>query len=125
VPMTGIPGSPPDLRDPPGGCPFHPRCGYAMDRCRTDLPPLRPLAGAGPRVAACWLHDGPAPPPAELARPEPKPGPGPRPDPGPAAGADSPTAGADSPTSGTGGTAADTGTDPGAGMAADTKEGAA
>ena len=26
--MTGIPGSPPDLADPPGGCRFHPRCPY-------------------------------------------------------------------------------------------------
>ena len=30
-----------------------------------------------PRVAACWLQDGSAPPPAELARPEPGPSPGP------------------------------------------------
>jgi peptide/nickel transport system ATP-binding protein len=76
--MTGIAGSPPDLRDPPAGCPFHPRCGYAMDRCRTELPPLLPLARAGAaetRVAACWLQDGSVPPPAELARPEPAPAP--------------------------------------------------
>ena len=75
--MTGIPGSPPDLRNPPAGCPFHPRCGYAMDRCRTELPPLRPVAradAADPRVAACWLQDGSALPPAELARPAPGPG---------------------------------------------------
>jgi len=78
VHMTGIAGSPPDLRTPPAGCPFHPRCGYAMDRCRTELPPLRPVArvdAANPRVAACWLQDGSAPPPAELARPEPDPAP--------------------------------------------------
>ena len=74
VHMTGIAGSPPDLRNPPAGCPFHPRCGYAMVRCRTEVPPLRPAArdgAANPRVAACWLQDGSAPPPAELARPEP------------------------------------------------------
>jgi peptide/nickel transport system ATP-binding protein len=79
VHMTGIAGSPPDLGNPPAGCPFHPRCGYVMERCRTELPPLRPVAGAGsadPRVAACWLQDGSAPPPAELARPEPGPSPG-------------------------------------------------
>src|SRR6516225_2498304 len=78
VHMTGIAGSPPDLRTPPAGCPFPPRCGYAMDRCRTELPPLRPVArvdAANPRVAACWLQDGSAPPPAELARPEPDPAP--------------------------------------------------
>jgi peptide/nickel transport system ATP-binding protein len=31
--LTGIPGSPPDLRDPPPGCPFVPRCGYATTAC--------------------------------------------------------------------------------------------
>ena len=90
--MTGIPGSPPDLRTPPAGCPFHPRCGYAMDRCRTELPPLRPVArasAADPRVAACWLQDGSALPPAELARPEPDPAPVPVPGTnGPGTGAD-------------------------------------
>jgi len=92
VPMTGIPGSPPDLRTPPAGCPFHPRCGYAMDRCRTELPPLRPVARAGaadPRVAACWLQDGSAMPPAELGRPEPDP------DPAPVPGTNGPGTGAD------------------------------
>ena len=81
VHMTGIAGSPPDLRSMPAGCPFHPRCDYAMDRCRTELPPLRPVARAGAsgarvaaaRVAACWLQDSSATPPAELARPEPSP----------------------------------------------------
>jgi len=31
--LAGIPGSPPDLRDPPPGCPFVPRCGYAIPAC--------------------------------------------------------------------------------------------
>jgi len=73
VHMTGIAGSPPDLRDPPAGCPFHPRCHYVMERCRTELPPLRLVsraAGPAPRAVACWLQDGSVPPPAELARPE-------------------------------------------------------
>jgi peptide/nickel transport system ATP-binding protein len=75
-PMTGIPGSPPDLRALPGGCAFHPRCQYTMQRCRTVAPPLVPLAGQGGRLAACWLHDAaaPAPPPAALARAEREPG---------------------------------------------------
>jgi len=66
--MQGIPGSPPDLRNIPPGCPFHPRCGYAFDRCRTDPPPLLDL-DAGTRAAACWLQDGRVTAPAELARP--------------------------------------------------------
>lgn len=32
--MISIPGSPPDLLDPPTGCRFHPRCKYAMDVCK-------------------------------------------------------------------------------------------
>jgi peptide/nickel transport system ATP-binding protein len=65
--MTGIPGSPPDLRALPTGCVFHPRCGYVMDRCRTDVPPLMSLEGPGPRQAACWLQDGSMTAPPELA----------------------------------------------------------
>jgi len=34
-----IPGSPPDLRTPPPGCRFHPRCPAVMDACRTEVPP--------------------------------------------------------------------------------------
>jgi peptide/nickel transport system ATP-binding protein len=70
-PMTGIPGSPPDLRNLPAGCAFHPRCSYVMDRCRTDLPPLLELTEGPGRQAACWLQDGSAPAPAELALPVP------------------------------------------------------
>jgi oligopeptide/dipeptide ABC transporter ATP-binding protein len=33
--LAGIPGTPPDLRHPPAGCPFLPRCGYGTDACRT------------------------------------------------------------------------------------------
>src|SRR5580658_5580143 len=66
--MEGIPGSPPDLRNMPRGCPFHPRCGYAFDRCRSDPPPPLVDLGTG-REAACWLHDGHVAVPAELARP--------------------------------------------------------
>ncbi len=66
--MTGIPGSPPDLRALPAGCVFHPRCPYVMDRCRVDDPPLLTLEPEGDRLAACWLQDGSTPAPAELAR---------------------------------------------------------
>ena len=72
--LTGIPGSPPDLRRLPAGCVFHPRCSYAMDRCRTEAPAMLRLegqgereAGGGWRTAACWLQDGSAAAPPELA----------------------------------------------------------
>ena len=68
--MTGIPGSPPDLRNPPSGCAFHPRCRFAMDVCRTDVPVTISLA-PGNRSAACWLQDGHVSVPPELAAGEP------------------------------------------------------
>lgn len=37
--MVSIPGVPPDLLDPPRGCRFHPRCKYAMDVCKKEVPP--------------------------------------------------------------------------------------
>jgi peptide/nickel transport system ATP-binding protein len=56
--MTGIPGSPPDLRDIPPGCPFHPRCPMAFPPCKTDLPLLRPATPQTPeRQVACHLYD--------------------------------------------------------------------
>jgi len=42
--MTSIPGSPPDLLQPPPGCRFHPRCKYAMDVCRKEKPKLEEVA---------------------------------------------------------------------------------
>jgi peptide/nickel transport system ATP-binding protein len=37
--LSAIPGSPPDLRSLPPGCPFHPRCAYAIEACRAqDVP---------------------------------------------------------------------------------------
>jgi oligopeptide/dipeptide ABC transporter ATP-binding protein len=35
-----VPGRPPDLAALPGGCPFHPRCPNAQDRCRESAPPF-------------------------------------------------------------------------------------
>lgn len=48
IPMLGIkkdrldiiPGSVPDLIVPPKGCRFHPRCEYATDACKTEMPPI-------------------------------------------------------------------------------------
>jgi peptide/nickel transport system ATP-binding protein len=48
-----IPGSPPDLRDLPTGCAFHPRCPYAFDRCSKEEPRLLPTSIGG--RAACHL----------------------------------------------------------------------
>ncbi len=48
-------GSVPDLRDPPRGCRFHPRCPFVMPICTTDPPPM--LAIGDTQTAACWLHD--------------------------------------------------------------------
>jgi peptide/nickel transport system ATP-binding protein len=70
--MTGIPGSPPDMRRPPSGCAFHPRCRYALPRCSQEVPALTEPSTTkdGRRLVACWLHsDGELP--AELAVPEP------------------------------------------------------
>ncbi|MFO7311742.1 MAG: ABC transporter ATP-binding protein [Bacillota bacterium] len=48
-----IPGSVPDLVQPPSGCRFHPRCARAMPQCRT-APPPRVQVGAC--RTACWLY---------------------------------------------------------------------
>jgi oligopeptide/dipeptide ABC transporter ATP-binding protein len=55
-------GEVPDPSNPPSGCRFHPRCPFAMERCRTDDPAL--VAVEGTREAACWLQPegGPAQP---------------------------------------------------------------
>src|SRR5437660_5583759 len=45
--MSGIPGSPPDLRDVPSGCAFHPRCPLAFDTCPAVLPILEPAVRVG------------------------------------------------------------------------------
>jgi peptide/nickel transport system ATP-binding protein len=47
--LSGIPGSPPDLRNPPAGCPFHPRCPDRFEGCDQE----RPLLVDG---VACRLH---------------------------------------------------------------------
>jgi peptide/nickel transport system ATP-binding protein len=53
--LESIGGSPPDLLDPPAGCPFHPRCPFAQDDCLTAPVELRE-AGAG-RLTACIHPD--------------------------------------------------------------------
>ena len=51
--LQSIEGLPPDLIDLPPGCPFEPRCIYAIDKCREVRPELEPV---GPRHRiACWV----------------------------------------------------------------------
>src|SRR5205814_9053683 len=65
--LTGIAGSPPDLRSVPPGCAFQPRCAFAFAACRTIVPSLLPVASEGAEVppagegqgtcVACHLYD--------------------------------------------------------------------
>jgi oligopeptide transport system ATP-binding protein len=48
-----LPGDVPSPIDPPAGCPFHPRCPIAVERCRTEIPALREIVPG--HFAACHL----------------------------------------------------------------------
>jgi oligopeptide/dipeptide ABC transporter ATP-binding protein len=43
TPLVAIKGTPPSPQQIPAGCPYHPRCSYAIDVCATDDPPLAPV----------------------------------------------------------------------------------
>ncbi len=49
--LTEIPGMVPSLTNLPAGCAFAPRCKLAVERCRTEYPPLQDFGG---HLAACW-----------------------------------------------------------------------
>jgi oligopeptide/dipeptide ABC transporter ATP-binding protein len=49
--LTEIAGQSPNPAEPPPGCPFHPRCGYADARCATEAPAFAPM---GQGACACW-----------------------------------------------------------------------
>ncbi len=51
-------GAPPSLSAPPSGCRFHPRCPFAMEICKRQVPPS--IAISADHTAACWLHVDPA-----------------------------------------------------------------
>jgi oligopeptide/dipeptide ABC transporter ATP-binding protein len=51
--LTPIAGQPPDLINPPTGCPYAPRCPKVQSRCRQERPVLKPV-GRGEQVAACF-----------------------------------------------------------------------
>jgi oligopeptide/dipeptide ABC transporter ATP-binding protein len=68
--LTAIEGRPPDLLNPPAGCPFSPRCPYAQEKCHREKPPL---VEADPGHSyACWYPltstatAGPPPQPAPV-----------------------------------------------------------
>jgi len=50
---TPVGGEPPNPIDPPPGCPFHPRCAFAIERCKSEAPPFRD------NVACHLAHDDP------------------------------------------------------------------
>ncbi|GAB3535063.1 ABC transporter ATP-binding protein [Arthrobacter tecti] len=71
--VEGIPGSPPDLQNMPGGCPFNPRCSYTMQTCLQIMPPLQNSErnpDSPQHQVACHLHtpDSTKPLPAALSR---------------------------------------------------------
>jgi peptide/nickel transport system ATP-binding protein len=43
-PRSGLEGTPPSLANPPSGCRFHPRCAFATERCRVEVPPMEQVA---------------------------------------------------------------------------------
>jgi oligopeptide/dipeptide ABC transporter ATP-binding protein len=56
--LVPIPGAPPNLLALPTGCAFHPRCRFAVDRCRAEIPLLRRPDGWEPgHVAACFRSE--------------------------------------------------------------------
>ncbi|MGB3290531.1 MAG: oligopeptide/dipeptide ABC transporter ATP-binding protein [Burkholderiaceae bacterium] len=52
-----IRGELPSPLNPPSGCAFHPRCPYAMDRCKVERPLLRQVGGRSGHASACHLND--------------------------------------------------------------------
>lgn len=53
IQRVGIAGRPPALKNPPPGCRFAPRCPFATDRCRSEVPKFREIRPG--RFAACHL----------------------------------------------------------------------
>lgn len=54
--LEGIPGIPPDLKNPPKGCRFYPRCSSRLEKCKENYPPFFiPRTESNP--VACWLYE--------------------------------------------------------------------
>jgi len=54
--LHAISGVVPSLKDRPDGCPFHPRCERALERCRKELPPDFVMKDG--HMVSCWLYEG-------------------------------------------------------------------
>jgi oligopeptide/dipeptide ABC transporter ATP-binding protein len=54
--LEGIPGNVPSLDQRPSGCPFYPRCSWAMEICKTQNPQLRMIEAQ--RQVSCHLEPG-------------------------------------------------------------------
>ncbi len=52
--LSAIPGSPPNMLNPPKGCPFWPRCPYVMEICRVKEPPL--IDAEPNHLVKCFLY---------------------------------------------------------------------
>jgi oligopeptide/dipeptide ABC transporter ATP-binding protein len=55
--LEQIRGQPPSLLRPPAGCRFRPRCSYAFDRCREELPAATPASFDETHLDACFLDE--------------------------------------------------------------------
>ena len=55
--LSQIRGQPPSLLRPPSGCRFRPRCGFAFDQCRGELPEATPASFDPEHVDACLLAE--------------------------------------------------------------------
>ncbi|HVB74059.1 MAG TPA: ABC transporter ATP-binding protein [Ktedonobacteraceae bacterium] len=56
IKLNPIAGQPPDLLNPPAGCPYAPRCPKVQSRCRQERPELMPV-GRSEQLAACFYPD--------------------------------------------------------------------
>jgi oligopeptide/dipeptide ABC transporter ATP-binding protein len=76
-PLTPIAGAPPDAARLPPGCPFAPRCAWALEACWEEMPPLAPLEpalatgepGPGARAHLLACHNPVMPGEAEAGEP--------------------------------------------------------
>lgn len=62
--LKAIAGNVPSFKEIPGGCRFHPRCPFAMEKCKEgDVPTFTISTRSDPQfnhVSKCWLYDGTA-----------------------------------------------------------------